>query len=270
MGLAFSAAICHTTSQSMANLKPGPRGYTILINTFKRNDLLKQSVEHFASCSRVDSIHIIWSEADPPSDLLLACLRRVAHRNSRDGRIPEQPIQDIPELKTDAVLSVDDDVLFPCASVDFAFGVWQSAPAAMVGFVPRMHWLYRTSDGEEYYKYGGWWTVWWTGTYSMVLTKAAFFHRKYLGLYTNHMPAAIRDYVTKNRNCEDIAMSFLVANETASPPVWVKGGFVWNQQLGKPNERRSQCVKDFAALYGRMPLVATTVKAIDGRRSWLW
>lgn len=55
------------------------------------------------------------------------------------------------------------------------------------------------SDREEYYKYGGWWTVWWSGTYSMVLTKAAFFHRKYLSLYTNHMPAAIRDYVTKNR-----------------------------------------------------------------------
>ncbi|CAA7389879.1 unnamed protein product [Spirodela intermedia] len=286
MGLAFSAAIWphHFPVDGQPQAR---RGYTILINTFKRNDLLKQSVEHFASCSRVDSIHIIWSEADPPSDFLLACLRRVAHRNSRDGRIVEiefdlnaedslnNRFKDIPELKTDAVLSVDDDVLFPCASVDFAFGVWQSAPAAMVGFVPRMHWLYRTSDGEEYYKYGGWWTVWWTGTYSMVLTKAAFFHRKYLGLYTNHMPAAIRDYVTKNRNCEDIAMSFLVANETASPPVWVKGairevGSSGISSLGSHNERRSQCVKDFAALYGRMPLVATTVKAIDGRRSWLW
>lgn len=25
------------------------------------------------------------------------------------------------------------------------------------------------------------------------------------------------------RNCEDIAMSFLVANETGAPPIWVKG-----------------------------------------------
>lgn len=132
------------------------RGYTILINTFRRNDLLKQSVEHYASCSGVDSIHVIWSEADPPSDVLLAYLRRVAHRNSRDGRILEMEFdvnaedslnnrfKDIAGLKTDAVFSVDDDVLFPCASVDFAFRVWQSAPTAMVGFVPRMHWLYRT------------------------------------------------------------------------------------------------------------------------------
>lgn len=52
---------------------------------------------------------------------------------------------------------------------------------------------------KEYYTYGGWWSVWWMGTYSMVLSKAAFFHKKYLSLYTNEMPASIRDYVTKNR-----------------------------------------------------------------------
>lgn len=49
------------------------------------------------------------------------------------------------------------------------------------------------------YMYGGWWSVWWTGTYSMVLSKAAFFHKKYLSLYTNQMPASIREYVAKNR-----------------------------------------------------------------------
>lgn len=107
-------------------------------------------------------------------------------------------------------------------------------------------------DGVPNYRYGGWWSVWWMGTYSMVLSKAAFFHRKYLDLYTNVMPSSIHDYVTRERsakwfssfiqliaflmglcltslcmywcrNCEDIAMSLLVANATGSPPVWVKG-----------------------------------------------
>lgn len=108
------------------------------------------------------------------------------------------------------------------------------------------------------YVYGGWWSVWWTGTYSMVLSKAAFFHEKYLHMYTYEMPASIREYTTKNRfvcnllvcsflamwphpflavcdnskrllnpigmnrNCEDIAMSFLVAHATGAPPVWVQ------------------------------------------------
>lgn len=52
---------------------------------------------------------------------------------------------------------------------------------------------------QNYYVYGGWWSVWWTGTYSMVLSKAAFFHKKYLSLYTNQMPDSIKEYITKNR-----------------------------------------------------------------------
>lgn len=37
------------------------------------------------------------------------------------------------------------------------------------------------------------------GSYSMVLSKAAFIHRKYLELYTHDMPAAVRNYVTNKR-----------------------------------------------------------------------
>ncbi|KAJ6317762.1 hypothetical protein OIU76_013326 [Salix suchowensis] len=99
----------------------------------------------------------------------------------------------------------------------------KGAPDAMVGFVPRAHWVDKTLGKKDYYTYGGWWSVWCTGTYSMVLSKAAFFHKKYLRMYTNEMPVSIKAFVTKNRNCEDIAMSFLVANATGAPPIWVKG-----------------------------------------------
>lgn len=53
---------------------------------------------------------------------------------------------------------------------------------------------------EHYeYTYGGWWSVWWMGSYSMVLSKAAFIHQKYLELYTHDMPASVRNYVTNKR-----------------------------------------------------------------------
>ncbi|XP_065027646.1 glycosylinositol phosphorylceramide mannosyl transferase 1-like isoform X2 [Musa acuminata AAA Group] len=227
--------LCRRPSHSSGtSLCPG-KGYTILINTWKRNDLLKQSVVHYASCVGVESIHIVWSEPDQPSDSLCDALWQAAQLNSRGCNGTElrfdlneedslnNRFKEIMDLETDAIFSIDDDVLFPCASVELAFRVWQSAPSTMVGFVPRMHRLDRMKGNEEYYRYGGWWSVWWMGTYSMVLSKAAFFHRRYLNLYTNHMPASIRHYVTKYRNCEDIAMSFLVANTTGSPPIWVKG-----------------------------------------------
>lgn len=128
-------------------------GYTVLINTWKRNSLLKQSVAHYASCSGTDAIHVVWSESNPPSDKLRAYLKNIVLKKSQTAHKPNfrfdlneednlnnrfKPIKD---LRTDAIFSIDDDVIVPCRTLDFAFIVWQSAPQTMVGFVPRMHWL---------------------------------------------------------------------------------------------------------------------------------
>lgn len=182
--------------------------------------------------------------------------------------------KEIKDLKADAVFSIDDDIIFPCHSVKFAFDVWRSAPDQMVGFVPRKVCV-ESKEGKDYYSYCGWWSVWWTGTYSMVLSKASFFHKKYLRLYTNEMPTSIKEFVTENRNCEDIAMSFLVANVTDAPPIWVKGkiyeiGSTGISTLGGHSEKRTQCLNRFAAEFGRMPLVPTSMKAVDSRRMWFW
>ncbi|XP_028066139.1 glycosyltransferase family 64 protein C4-like [Camellia sinensis] len=277
-----------TDDTASLNRNSGPRkGYALLINTWKRNDLLKKSISHYTLCPGLDSIHIVWSEPDPPSDSLAKFLNHIVQSNSKDGRQIElkfdinkedslnNRFKEIKDLKTDAVFSIDDDIIFPCSSVEFAFSVWRSAPDAMVGFVPRMHWIDQSKGNAGHYIYGGWWSVWWTGTYSMVLSKAAFFHKKYLSLYTHEMPGSIREYVTKNRNCEDIAMSFLVANATNAPPVWVKGeifeiGSTGISSLGGHIDRRSQCVNRFVAEYGRMPLVSTPLKAVDSRNVWFW
>ncbi|CAK7325829.1 unnamed protein product [Dovyalis caffra] len=265
---------------------PG-KGYAIVMNTWRRYDLLKQSISHYSSCAGLKSIHIVWSEPNPPSDSLSKFLNHVIELKTKGLKKIElsfdinekdslnNRFKEIPGLKTDAVFSIDDDVIFPCSSVEFAFKVWQSAPDAMVGFVPRAHWVDKSQGKTDYYKYGGWWSVWWTGTYSMVLSKAAFFHKKYLRLYSNEMPASIKEFVTKNRNCEDIAMSFLVANATVAPPIWVKGkifeiGSTGISTMGGHSEKRTRCVNRFVAEFGRMPLVPTTVKAVDSRNAWFW
>lgn len=128
------------------------KGYSIVMNTWKRYDLLKQSIKHYSSCPRLESVHIVWSEPDPPSDALLKFLHHVVKYKSKDGRQVKlrfdinkedslnNRFKEIKDLETDAVFSIDDDVIFPCSSVEFAFDVWQSAPDTMVGFVPRVHW----------------------------------------------------------------------------------------------------------------------------------
>lgn len=154
--------------------------------------------------------------------------------------------------------------------------MWKVADGSLVGFMPRIH----TPDAKgQYFRYNGWWKVWWDGEYSLVLTKAAFLHRNFLKSYTTDMPQEIRDYVDENRNCEDIAMQFLASNLTGKPPIFVRGHLTdlgvfkgistksWTKLTHMKS--RGQCLNDFVELYGGvMPLVKGRIVA--GPASSLW
>jgi hypothetical protein len=49
-----------------------------------------------------------------------------------------------------------------------------------VGFSPRMHAFDTSTGAMQYLK---WQHTWWSGTYSIMLTKASIFHKKYLGAF---------------------------------------------------------------------------------------
>ncbi|PWZ24561.1 Glycosyltransferase family 64 protein C4 [Zea mays] len=266
---------------SPSSVSPRGGGFAVVVNTWRRPALLRRSVAHYAACGGVDAVHVVWSEPRPPPEPLrrgvlgLGGARRRVRFEINAGDSLNNRFRPIRALESDAVFSVDDDLIVPCSALRFAFSVWRTAPSAMVGFVPRMHWPTDPRSTEDAYRYGSWWSVWWTGTYSMVLSKAGFFHKKYLEMYTNQMPPSIRRYVDENRNCEDIAMAFLVANATGAPPIWVQGrifeiGSSGISSLKGHGLQRSRCLNAFAAMYGHMPLVATTVKAVDSRGSWFW
>jgi hypothetical protein len=66
-------------------------------------------------------------------------------------------------------------------------------------------------------------TLLWRNKYSVILTKGAIFHKRYLEAYSSELPQEVRDMVAKRRNCEDIAMQFVVSSMTDDRPV-----FVWD------------------------------------------
>ncbi|CAI0403699.1 unnamed protein product [Linum tenue] len=258
--------------------------YTVLINTWRRNSPLKRTAAHYASCVGADAIHVVWSEIEPPSERLKSDLDRAVKLKSwrpdirveieENGGGGSGRFKPIDEVRTDAIFSVDDDVIVPCSSLEFAFSVWKTAPLTMVGFVPRMHWLDLDKSGGVFHRYGGWLSVWWMGSYSMVLSKAAFFHKKYLDLYTNEMPSPLQDYLARERNCEDIAMSMVVANASGTPPLWVKGKIQeigsWGTSNGKGKEKRNECLNDLLSFYETVPLLSTNVKIVNARQEWVW
>jgi hypothetical protein len=62
------------------------------------------------------------------------------------------------------------------------------------------------------YKYLNWQYTWWSGTYTIMLTKAALIHRDYLPHYYKIIPKDMLDHIDQNRNCEDLSMAYVVAN----------------------------------------------------------
>lgn len=69
-----SAHLVHVNmQQSMLQFKEPDRfageTLTVIVNTFKRLDLLKNSVQHYSSCPVVSRVHVNWAESTTPPDV---------------------------------------------------------------------------------------------------------------------------------------------------------------------------------------------------------
>lgn len=198
--------------------------FTIVLNTFKREDLLRSSVQHYSQCSRVNRIHVNWAESTTPPDLssCTCCDKLVTFAlpllTHNDSSLNTRFLP-VPGIATDAVLSIDDDIIISCRGLEAAFQAWKRNPDQLVGWYPRL--ASQHHGGSRYY--GKLRSLFWSAEYSIVLTKAAFLHRRYLQAYTEQVPPAVHAMVRRRRNCEDIAMQFLVSSMAATAPT-----FVWN------------------------------------------
>uniref|UniRef100_A0A8B9PIB9 Exostosin-1 n=1 Tax=Apteryx owenii TaxID=8824 RepID=A0A8B9PIB9_APTOW len=175
------------------------------------------------------------------------------HKVKRDRFFPYDLI------RTDAVLSLDEDTVLSTNEVDFAFMVWCSFPERIVGYPARSHY-WDSSKGRWGY------TSKWTNEYSMVLTGAAFYHRYYHYLYTFYLPASLRSMVDQISNCEDILMNFLVSAVTKLPPIKVT-----QKKQAEPKAFSSPpphpsplgpqaCMNSFTNWFGFMPLVHSQMR----------
>ncbi|XP_048008684.1 exostosin-1a [Megalobrama amblycephala] len=168
-------------------------------------------------------------------------------------------------MRTDAVLSLDEDTVLSTTEVDFAFTVWQSFPERIVGYPARSHFW---DSNKERWGY----TSKWTNDYSMVLTGAAFYHRYYNYLYTHYLPGSLKTMVDQLSNCEDILMNFLVSAVTKMPPIKVTQKKQYKETMMGQTSRASRwadpdhfaqrqtCMNKFASWFGTMPLVHSQMR----------
>uniref|UniRef100_A0A663NCF6 EXT1C protein n=1 Tax=Athene cunicularia TaxID=194338 RepID=A0A663NCF6_ATHCN len=134
--------------------------------------------------------------------------------------------------------------------VDFAFVVWRSFPERIVGFPTRSHFW----DPEQR-RWG--YTSKWTNELSIVLTAAAFYHRYYHTLFTEYLPAGLRELVDGLAACEDILMNVLVAAVTKLPPIKVTQR---KQHKDMVSQQRQDCLNQLADWFGYMPLVSSQLR----------
>jgi len=295
--------------------KNATKSFAVVINTYRRPDRLRDAVAHYAeACGmeyNVKQVFVVWSElgVDPPSinEFFVrdaSTFPATDQTGVRGGRpalnndainIPKSEVTiirvekdslnsrflPIKGLKTDAIFMVDDDVRVDCMSLSNGFDAWRSYPNAMVGYYPRLAspplFTGNSADsGLGKLIYHTWPIVYLRGRFNMILTKACFLHSKYLDLYSGDVhPQEIRDYVDKHKNCEDVAMSLLVANATMSEPLYVEGSVTDTGLFGGISTgtghmlTRSDCLTDLSRVYARygwrVPLA--DVQLLE--RSWL-
>jgi glucuronyl/N-acetylglucosaminyl transferase EXT1 len=245
--------------------------FTAIISTssaiVSSNSQIFKLIRNIASSSNVSGIVVLWSSSvNPPPSKDWALLGGISHNT---------PISVVQTIKfnistrflqaslapTDAVLSLDDDVNLTTDEINFAFEVWRSFEDRIVGFPARTHYWDDTKRAWAY-------TSKWSNEYSIVLTNAAFLHKKYAKLYLENLPRSLASTIESYKGCEHILMNFLVSHVTKQPPIKVtqrkkyKDTATQRDGIAEAAEfsQKQTCVNVFSSGFGYMPLVKSQLR----------
>ncbi|CAD7933850.1 unnamed protein product [Amoebophrya sp. A120] len=246
--------------------------FTVVVMSFRRHCEVAAIVKHFRRC-RPRQIRVMWNDLSrkhliPKFKAEFLLLDGTADKDPgkqehpRDHVVEKEEHQtevviDVPEadnlmtnrfaampygeLKTDAVLQLDDDIIYPCDEVIGAFRLWQRFPHRMIGWTPRFFEFPAPRGGKSklrppaastasssatsqtsvdvenydglqyswdtsYHKFG------WNRASTVFLTKGGMAHKRFYKAYgTDPRFAEFRDIVNEKRTAEDILMSFVHA-----------------------------------------------------------
>ncbi|EXC32770.1 Exostosin-like 3 [Morus notabilis] len=270
---------------------------TVLINGYSesRIPLLQSLAATYSASPLVSAVFILWGNPSTPSQTLAEFSHNLTAFSF--GSAPISLIRQSspslnarflprPSIATVAVLICDDDVEIDAKSFAFAFRVWESNPDRLIGFFARSHdidltrkkWIYTIHPDK----------------YSIVLTKFMILKNRYLFEYScggGSAMARARSVVDRARNCEDILMNFVVAEETGAGPVLVGANWArdWgdarNEDIGdgdgrrglsgtvaqvglssrraEHRKRRGECISEFHRVLGKMALRYSYGKVVN-------
>ena len=247
--------------------------FTIIILTYKREKLLISILVEYLNLPYLNQIILIWNSVETrPSEKFYFIFKD--HLESKFIRLVFTKVNSLNNrflpydfIKTDAVLSLDDDTQLRNDEIIFAFRVWRENRDRIVGFAARFHtWNVSTQSFSYRSQY--------TCEYSMILTGAAMYHRFYHHYYTYLIDERIRKIVDELMNCEDVAFNFMVSDLTRKPPIKVTTRWRFYCKLCNQTDEvhkafssspehyrmRGECINYFNSVYGYNPLLYTQAR----------
>ncbi|KAJ1294138.1 hypothetical protein BS78_01G122900 [Paspalum vaginatum] len=231
--------------------------FTLLTMTYDaRLWNLKMFLEHYSKCTSVREIIVVWNKGRAPVQGELKSMVpiriRVENKNSLNNRFNIDK-----EIKTGAVMELDDDIMMTCDDLERGFKVWRDHPDRIVGFYPRLvegsPLKYRN---ERYARQ--------QGGYNIILTGASFMdHDLAFNRYWSKEAEIGRHVVDSFFNCEDILLNFLFANASSTStveyvkPAWAIdmskfSGVAISRNTQAHYHVRSKCLAMFSGIYGNL------------------
>ena len=213
--------------------------YTIVVNSYDpRINFLRRSIAYYRTCPGVHRILVVWNGKQETAPLDLQGSTSALSSTSRDHiwrwkqvlrdlfmpyhapvvvRVEKNPslnnkFKPDPSIKTDYVLTLDDDLFIPCVDLIRAFRSSLRGDGLLVGFFPRLlssdahnDTLIFRNEAISISK----------GAYDAVLTGAAFIPASLLELYWNPSLRKAREVVDRLGNGEDILMNYVASNASS-------------------------------------------------------
>uniref|UniRef100_A0A0R3RHE5 Exostosin-2 n=1 Tax=Elaeophora elaphi TaxID=1147741 RepID=A0A0R3RHE5_9BILA len=237
-------------------------GFTGVILAYNKLDSLFVIVRLLAKVASLRSIIVVWNHPrEPPPMTEWPHINRPIHVIHMDQNMLSNRFIMFSEITTDAVFALDEDIVaVNIDEIEFGYQTWRENPDRLVGFLPSTAVFNESTKSYEYHAE-------WINSMNIILMGAAFYHKYYGMLYHELLPREMIDYVEKNKNCEDIAMNFLISGVTGKSPLKVtpRKKFVcpkcidsdmstWNAQRLL---QRSVCIDRFTSYFGYNPLVTS-------------
>ncbi|KAI8612988.1 exostosin, partial [Chytriomyces sp. MP71] len=209
---------------------------TMILNVFDRISTLRDQLDHYHNFALLDRILVVWNHQTlkPPFKVSPNLLEFNGQKRSIEEEadasvrflIPVHILpQDVdslnnrylpfPQIRTDCVISMDDDYKVPEASLKRLHTLFQNGHRdRLLGFQFVARSYKDVTPGQWAYSFSQ------KDGYSIVLPSGAMFHRKYLQMYTD-LPKRAHEIVDAKMNGEDILFNLMIANATGKPPVIV-------------------------------------------------